>query len=261
MLITIITINYNDVEGLKKTMTSVLMQTFANIEYIMIDGGSKDGSKEYIETHKESLAYWVSEPDSGIYNAMNKGIDNATGEYILFLNSGDYLIDSTTIESFVSINPVEDIVYGKIKWKKGIEIWDDNFSSTITFKYFSKASLPHQGSFIKRKLFKEIGNYDEKLKIVSDWKFFVLAIYKYNCSFRRFDLFISVCNRDGLSCLPESWPVILKEREITLKTYFPAFFSDLTVYENDDFKIQNKILNLERNQKHWLCRIFNKIFK
>lgn len=261
MLISIITINLNDVVGLKKTMNSVLDQTYNNIEYIVIDGGSTDGSQEYIEAKRDALAYGISEPDSGIYNAMNKGIDKATGDYILFLNSGDYLIDNNTIESFVSINAVEDIIYGKIKWKKGEEIWDGDFSNKITFKYFSKASLPHQGSFIKSNLFKKIGNYDENLKIVSDWKFFVLAIYKYNCSYKRIDIFISVCNREGLSCWPESWPLVLKERENTLNTYFPAFYSDLSVYESHEQKLKNKILDLEKKQKFWLYKVFNKIFK
>jgi hypothetical protein len=192
---------------------------------------------------------------------MNKGIDKATGDYLLFLNSGDYLIDGNTIQSFISINTFEDIFYGNIKWEKGLKIWDGNFSKKITFKYFSKASLPHQASFIKRELFKEIGKYDEKLKIVSDWKFFVLAMYKYDYSFRHIDLIISVCNRDGLSCLPESWPLILKERELTLNTYFPAFFHDLSVYKNDELIIKNKILNLETKQKLWIFRVLNKIFK
>ncbi|MBF8150977.1 glycosyltransferase [Winogradskyella sp. F6397] len=261
MLISIITINYNDLEGLQKTMKSVLGQTYTDIEYIIIDGGSEDGSKAYIESCEQDLAYWVSEPDNGIYNAMNKGIAHATGDYLLFLNSGDWLLDDLVIENFVNFIPVEDIIYGKIKWIKEQKIWDDDFSNKITFKYFSKASLPHQGSFIKHKLFREIGNYDEKLKITSDWKFFVLAIYKYNCSFKRINMFISMCNRDGLSCLPESWPLILKEREETMKTYFPAFYSDLAIYENVEEKLLTKIHKLKRNQRFWISKALIKIFK
>ena len=98
MLLSIITINYNDKEGLARTMNSVLSQTYTDFEYIVIDGGSNDGSKTIIEQHQDQLGYWVSEPDSGIYNAMNKGIAKANGEYILFLNSGDVLIDDTIIK-------------------------------------------------------------------------------------------------------------------------------------------------------------------
>ena len=91
-------------------MKSVLEQTYGNIEYIVIDGGSTDGSKEYIKEHSQSLAYWVSEPDKGIYNAMNKGIDQATGEYLLFLNSGDELIDKEVMRGVESNNLKADIV-------------------------------------------------------------------------------------------------------------------------------------------------------
>ena len=89
----IITINYNNLEGLKRTVESVVNQTWQEFEYIVIDGGSTDGSAVYIESQKDKFDYWVSEPDKGIYNAMNKGIKVATGEYLLFLNSGDELID------------------------------------------------------------------------------------------------------------------------------------------------------------------------
>jgi len=260
LLISIITVNFNNADGLEKTIKSVQNQTFSNHEHIVIDGGSNDGSYEIIEKHKRSFSYWVSEADSGIYNAMNKGIKKAKGDYLLFLNSGDYLFDSDTFQSFNTINYREDIIYGKIKWKKGNEIWDGNFSNKITFDYFSRASLPHQGSFIKSKLFKEVGKYDEKLNIVSDWKFFVLAIYKHNCTFRRIDIFISVCNRDGLSCLPENWPLILKEREQTLNTFFPAFYTDLSVYNEEVLELQKKISKMEKKQNFWLFKVINKIF-
>ncbi len=91
MLLSIITINYNDKFGLERTIKSVQEQTFTNFEHIIIDGGSTDGSKEVIEANKNSFSYWVSEPDKGIYNAMNKGIKEAKGEYLFFLNSGDHL--------------------------------------------------------------------------------------------------------------------------------------------------------------------------
>ena len=91
MLISIITINYNNVVGLKRTMSSVFEQTYKNIEYIIIDGGSTDGSKAYLQDHNQNIDYWVSEPDKGVYNAMNKGIKIASGEYVLFLNRRSFL--------------------------------------------------------------------------------------------------------------------------------------------------------------------------
>ncbi|MDR2910496.1 MAG: glycosyltransferase [Bacteroidales bacterium] len=94
MKLSIITINLNNVAGLQKTIESVVKQTFTDYEYIVIDGGSTDGSADIIKQHANKITYWVSEPDKGIYNAMNKGIRVAKGEYCLFLNSGDWLINS-----------------------------------------------------------------------------------------------------------------------------------------------------------------------
>ena len=92
MKLSIITVNLNNLEGLKKTYESVVCQTFTDYEWLVIDGGSTDGSREFIEEHQDKFAYWCSEPDKGIYNAMNKGIVRAKGEYLNFMNSGDYFV-------------------------------------------------------------------------------------------------------------------------------------------------------------------------
>ena len=101
MKLSIITVNLNNAVGLKKTICSVINQTFLDIEYIIIDGGSLDGSLEIIKEYEKKITYWVSEPDSGIYNAMNKGIMHANGEYLQFLNSGDWLVNDSIIEKFL----------------------------------------------------------------------------------------------------------------------------------------------------------------
>ena len=110
MRITIITVCYNRKATIEKAIKSVLEQSYDNIEYIIIDGNSTDGSKDVIEKYQDKLTYWVSEPDSGIYNAMNKGINIATGEYLLFLNSGDLLIDDKNILLICQEKLKEDIV-------------------------------------------------------------------------------------------------------------------------------------------------------
>jgi glycosyltransferase involved in cell wall biosynthesis len=109
--LSIITVNYNNLEGLKKTIESVVSQTWQVFEYIVIDGGSTDGSAAYIEAQSVNIDYWVSEPDNGIYNAMNKGIKAATGEYLLFLNSGDDLTDLKALENNQIHLKEEDIIY------------------------------------------------------------------------------------------------------------------------------------------------------
>ena len=126
--LSIITINYNNAKGLRQTMSSVLEQSFADYEYIVIDGGSSDGSVQIIEefenqfkssnagsdlNHRLSFQ-WISESDNGIYNAMNKGIALAKGDYCFFLNSGDYLVSKTVLESVFSENPTEDIIFGNL---------------------------------------------------------------------------------------------------------------------------------------------------
>ena len=97
-LISIITVNFNDKIGLERTLESVFSQNFRNFEYLVIDGGSNDGSKDLLEKNSEKINYWVSEPDKGIYNAMNKGISFAKGEYLIFLNSGDHLKNENSLE-------------------------------------------------------------------------------------------------------------------------------------------------------------------
>ena len=117
--ISIITINYNDKYGLSRTIDSVLNQTYEDFEYIVIDGNSNDGSKEILKNHDLSIDYWVSEPDSGIYNAMNKGIRVAKGDYLLFLNSGDYLCDNDTIHNVAKeIDGGKDLYYGNAIFKR-----------------------------------------------------------------------------------------------------------------------------------------------
>lgn len=225
MLISIITINYNDQEGLKKTMTSVFDQTFKSIEYIIIDGGSTDGSKEYIEAHQDSLAYWVSELDTGIYNAMNKGIDKATGEYLLFLNAGDWLYTKDALANFVNkmiLNPNMDIYYGNINIVDKTE-WIKEYPKDLSFSYFVKHALPHPASLIRKNCF-ENNYYDESLKIISDWKFFVIGICKYNFTYENVEVVLSSFVLDGISSTnPE---LVQKEREIVLTKDFPLFMND-----------------------------------
>lgn len=220
--LSIITINYNNRKGLKKTIASVFNQTFTNYEYLIIDGGSSDGSAEEIKPFADKLAYWVSEPDKGIYHAMNKGIKKATGEYCLFLNSGDCLAKDNVIEKlYLEINH-EDIIYGN--WYKSYSdghIEAEKFPKMITFYFLAFLySLPHQASLIKRDLFDKIGYYDEQLNMVSDWKFFMLAIFKFNCSYKHIDLYIAVYDKTGFSSDPKNNELQQNERRKVLESEF-----------------------------------------
>ena len=180
MLYSIITINFNNCDGLRRTIESVVNQTNADYEYIVIDGGSTDGSVDVIQKYSDRISYWVSEKDDGIYNAMNKGVRHAHGDYCLFLNSGDSFYDKHVLNDNLLSDSKCDIVVGRlVSDSDGRELFSPP-SYDISMYYFYTSTLPHQASFIKTKLLKQYP-YDESLKIVSDWKFFVdIKIAKFD---------------------------------------------------------------------------------
>lgn len=218
-MLSIITINYNNKEGLKRTIISVMNQTFREFEYIVIDGGSTDGSKAYIESQSKNIDYWVSEPDQGIYHAMNKGIKIAKGAYLLFLNSGDHFYSNESLSFFKPYllkNDMKDILYGNILVKSQKE-FIKTYPEKLTFSYFVKDTLPHPGSLINKKCFNHC-LYDEDLQIASDWKFFMLGICKYKFTYQYINRVITTFHQDGISSTsPE---LVKQEREQVLLDEF-----------------------------------------
>jgi len=184
--LSIITVCYNNCEGLRKTMESVKAQTFKDYEYIVIDGGSTDGTVELIKENEQYIDYWVSEKDSGIYNAMNKGIKVAKGEYCYFLNSDDYIAASNTLEKiFKQVKNNPDIIYGNLARRKNNKLHSiTKFSNRITpcCFYRHKQAIHHQASFMKRELFEKYGLYSDKAKLISDWIFFFETIILHKVS-------------------------------------------------------------------------------
>ena len=185
MILSIITINRNNAAGLEKTMRSVAAQTFGDFEYVVVDGASTDKSVEVIRSLEASFGgrlKWVSEPDKGIYNAMNKGIRMASGDYLHFLNSGDSLASDDVVERMagaLETNGFPPILYGNLLKDKpdGKVLRNKGFAGKpITFLGFYSGSLNHPSSYIKSTLFEKYGQYDENLKIVSDWKWFIQSI-------------------------------------------------------------------------------------
>lgn len=191
--LSIITINYNNRDGLRKTIESVVNQTWQDFEYIVIDGGSKDGSVEVIKEFADHIDYWISEPDKGIYNALNKGVVVAQGEYCNFMNSGDCFYASDTLERVFGTNPTADIVCGNT--------YSDHLKTPpqeITFDFLFNESICHQCAFIRTTLMKKHG-YDEKYKIVADRKFFVQALLLDNCSYQAVDVNVVKYDITGFS--------------------------------------------------------------
>lgn len=216
MKLSIITINYNNREGLRKTIESVVNQTWNDFEYIIIDGGSTDGSVDIIREFADKIDYWVSEPDKGIYNAMNKGVAVAKGEYIQFLNSGDCLSTSNAIEEITPNLRDVDILFAKMRFSDTQEVIQ--CPETITMQTLYERSLPHPSSFIHRALLLKYP-YDETLRIVSDWKFWIQTIIYDNVSYRSLPYIIVDFEATGISGTNKS--LVSRERETVLHSLLP----------------------------------------
>ncbi len=258
MKLSIITINFNNKEGLQKTIDSVVTQSFKDFEWIVIDGGSADGSKELIERYSDRMAYWVSEPDNGIYNAMNKGILHAQGKYCLFLNSGDFFVDGDVLNKVFAVDFDEDVVYGDQIWDYGDRMESFESAEKVTLRNFINSTIQHSGvSFIKRELFNKYGLYDEKLRIVSDWKWFLIAVGLGDASTRHIRVYISVFDMNGISVV--NTELAKKETEVVLKELIPPKllidFEDYSKLERDKVEMEFRI----RNSKAY--RLGNAILK
>lgn len=223
MKLSIITVNLNNKSGLQKTIDSVVSQTFKDFEWIVIDGGSTDGSKELIERFSDHLAYWVSEPDKGIYNAMNKGIKVAKGEYVNFMNSGDCFAKDSVLEEVFGNPHSADVLYGYMTRDTidGEYVNLPLMKKKLTWMDFYYDGLPHQSSFIKKQLFERYGYYDENLKAVSDWTFFVKVFVYQSATYEFLPIKISVYLSGGVSD-----KVGLQEKEMEKKRLFPVAVVD-----------------------------------
>lgn len=251
--LSIITINYNNLLGLQRTIESVTSQTWQEFEYIVIDGASTDGSATYLESKNDKITYWVSEPDTGIYNAMNKGIAKATGEYLLFLNSGDHLYSNEVLDRNQDHISSHDLVCFNLLVIGEVTSEIVLLPRELRFSYFfDGGTLCHPSTLIKKSLFNTVGLYDENLKIVSDWKFFIIALCKFNATYKYVDTVFSTFYIGGLSTLDENKSLMVEERNKVLNEDFFIFLNDL----KDNFVQQRIIRNLRKSRKiNWLIKL------
>ena len=250
--LSIITINYNNFLGLQKTVESVLSQTWQEFEFIVIDGGSTDGSAAYLESQSDKITYWISEPDKGIYNAMNKGIAKATGEYLLFLNSGDHFMNTLSLQEVQKHLFKEDVIYFNINVIDKERSYILENPAVFSFLYLHNNLPCHQCTFIHQSVFERVGYYDESLKIVADWKLLLQAILKHNVTYRKVDAVFSIFYKDGISSLPENQSIMEAERTQVLEAEFPVLLNDLNEY----FVQQRIIRNLQKSRKiNWLIKL------
>lgn len=211
----------NNDQGLYNTVMSVITQTYKNYEFIVIDGDSTDGSKNIIEKYSEKFSYHVSEPDNGIYQAMNKGIEVATGKFLLFLNSGDCLLNNDVLSNVSSFLDNTEIVSGDLITQNaaGIQLLKVSPPS-LDDVYLMCSTIWHPSTFIQKKLFTKIGYYNESYKIVADYDFFLRAIVKHKASYKHAQIPVSLFGLDGISNDPTKYSLMHNERRRVQQSIF-----------------------------------------
>ncbi|GBR74226.1 glycosyl transferase GTA-type super family [Candidatus Termititenax aidoneus] len=236
----LITVCKNAAPALQRTLYSAKQQTFADYEHIVIDGGSTDNTFKVLAEYKDYIDKVISEPDTGVYNAMNKGIRLAGGGYLLFLNAGDIFLHENVLHMVA-----EQLT------RKTVDVFFGHTLSLdrVTGKAFIRTQLPyvnrltlwgstiaHQAAFINRRAFAEIGLYEESFQILADYEWFCRAIIIHNCSCQYYDFVPVVYGLDGLSSAPANSDIAKRawqERRIIRQKYYNKL--GLLVYQNDFF--------------------------
>lgn len=193
--VSVVTINRNMVGQLSRTIESVLCQSHPEMEFVIIDGASTDGSQDVVRKYSDRIAYWISEPDAGIYDAMNKGVQAATGDWIIFMNSGDNFLDADVVRDMFSVDVSDcDLVYGHAVWRQaGIDtIWVAEPLDVLPFRM----NCSHQSLFARRELM--LRHPFERNLLVSDYAFLVKA-WRNGARFKSRDRIVSVATAGGLS--------------------------------------------------------------
>lgn len=221
MKLTIITVNFNNQAGLEQTIRSVKAQSWQDFEWIVIDGGSTDGSRQLIEQNAERFAFWCSERDSGIYNAMNKALARAQGDYVNFMNSGDWFADENVLEHVFSQEQTADVLYGDIRrYVNGKQIDEVRYQKQLSLYYFYISNINHQASFIRRETF--AGHpYDETRRICADSKHFIRLMFE-GATFLHLGIYVAHVDATGCSNTMANLEKIRKEKRANLEDVIPA---------------------------------------
>lgn len=257
MKLSIITINYNNAAGLKNTLDSVASQICTDFEHIIVDGASTDDSIDVIRAYNQShianhyKITWLSEPDAGIYNAMNKGVGLAKGEYTLMLNSGDYLVDEYVIEKVLPLLDGTDIIQGNIiMFDNQNKIVNRSYGkSDISFVEVYMSHFLHQAAFIRKNILEEYGCYDENYKIGGDSVFFLKALGFGNATFKYLDINISFYERGGVSADYTPYWIEQRQKEDQMyDTLLPQRLLKLCKEDGYKIDVYNKL------SSHWLFK-------
>ncbi len=222
-VLSIITINYNNALGLERTLKNFTSQEYKNVEYLVIDGGSSDESIAIIDKYKSGITFSISERDTGIYNAMNKGIAKATGEYLLFINSGDELNGTSAIKNVIHELHDTDLITCNLLLIADKSETVKHYPENPTFQYFLTDSFPHPATFIRKNLFSLTNGYDENYKIVSDWAFFMIALFRFNATHKHLSVTLSCFYMDGISTSEQNRKLVAKEKAHFISEQFGRY--------------------------------------
>lgn len=221
--VSVITVTYNALDGLRRTVKSVIGQQFDNYEFIVVDGAGADGTADYLRAEATGVTRWVSEPDGGIYEAMNKGVRMAQGEYCIFMNAGDCFVDDGVLASVFPFLDGTDLVIGNQIHVNEQGMMDDYTPAKGSFNLTNllQSAVKHQSTFIRRSVL--ISHpYDESLRLVSDWKFFLELFLEGAVSYKTVD--VNVCFFFGGGATDKNRELGKKERLDVLSAY-PEFKS------------------------------------
>ncbi|MGD0845166.1 MAG: glycosyltransferase family 2 protein [Geobacteraceae bacterium] len=166
-VVTVVTAVYNGAESIERSIISVIGQSFPTFEYIIIDGGSGDSTVELLRRYEESIEYWISEPDYGIYDALNKGISLARGEWLYFLGADDALVDSHVLEKVFLERHDTKLLYGDVLYGDT----GTTYGGAFTRLKLTKKNICQQGIFYRSDLFQTLGHFDLKYPLLADWVF------------------------------------------------------------------------------------------
>ena len=270
MKISIVTINFNNAEGLKKTIDSVVAQTYKEYEHIIVDGNStNDNSVRIIQeydyqqrsTTNSPTIRWISDNDKGIYAAMNKGVRMTQGEYVLMLNSGDTLVDEHVLERIVLYLDGTDIVQGNtIEERDGKVIQNRGYGrSEITMRDVMEGNFLHQASFCRKDLFVRYGYFDESYAIVADKKFFMTCLGLHDASFKYVDIDVANFDTTGISSAKSGeWSKKHEEEDKRLRS--EMYSNRLRVYIEESEKKSKTYEVLQSHKCLWrIVKLFTRI--
>lgn len=220
-LVSIITVCLNERTRIEKTINSITHQKCQEFEWIVIDGGSTDGTLDILNMHRDRMRVFVSEKDQGVYHAMNKGIRLAQGEYCLFMNGGDEFYDPHAIDKFHSFDNKADYNYGGIVEVRGDDRIPNHIDPISNLRHFLyKRSLPHQASFIRTELFKKYGGYDTAFEVLADQEFCKRMILKHKVKVRHLPWMVAVFYFDGLTFKSKKLAPLELEKKTIRNMYF-----------------------------------------